>query len=63
MPKLQDGEVIDIDTDGCLICWDAHKRQSYNTGESLAEYGEHNLTGKERNCLRIKGVKFETLQA
>lgn len=47
MPKYTDGEVIGVDTDGCLIQWDGIKEESYNSGETLEQFGEGNLTGEE----------------
>jgi hypothetical protein len=42
-----DNEVLGIDTDGCLILWDADKRQRYNCGETLEQWGKENLTSQE----------------
>ncbi len=36
---FSDGEVIGLDNDGCVICWDADKKELYNTGVSMAEFG------------------------
>ena len=46
-----DGEVLATDTDGCLICFNADNGQPYNCGETLDQYGEHNLTDRERKRL------------
>jgi hypothetical protein len=48
---LRDGEVLDVDTDGCLICWNATTKQSYNCGQTVHDYGVHNLTMRE--CQRL----------
>lgn len=54
LPKLEDGEVINIDSDGCLICWNAETQEPYNCGETREQYGEHNLTDRERHRLSIR---------
>jgi hypothetical protein len=56
MRELADGEVMGIDTDGCLICWDALKKFRYNSGETIQEYGAQNLTEIERNRLTSQGI-------
>lgn len=48
----KDGEVIGIDTDGCLVLWNADDEELYNCGETLEEFGE--LTAIE--LARIKAV-------
>jgi len=47
MCRYVDGQILGVDTDGCLICWDADNGISYNCGETLKEYGEDNLTPDE----------------
>lgn len=43
-----DGEVIGLDTDGCILQWNADDGSVYNCGETLAEFGADNLTESER---------------
>ena len=47
MPRYADFEVVGKDNDGSLVCWDAVSKQPYNCGETLDEFGEHNLTPTE----------------
>lgn len=35
---LIDGEVLGLDVDGCIICWDADKGETYNSGETLEDF-------------------------
>jgi hypothetical protein len=42
-----DSEVIGVDTDGRLIQWDATNGAPYNCGETVDEFGRHNLTQAE----------------
>jgi len=37
--RYDDGEVIGIDADGCLIQWNADDGCAYNCGETLDEFG------------------------
>jgi len=46
-PKWLDGEVLGIDKDNCLICWNAQTKERYNCGETLEVYGKENLTEAE----------------
>ncbi|WP_431106674.1 hypothetical protein [Variovorax paradoxus] len=43
-----DGEVVGIDTDGCLLLWDSEAGCPINCGETLAEFGTETLTPEER---------------
>jgi hypothetical protein len=43
-----DGEVVGVDTDGTILCWDAKQEKPYNTGETLAQYGTVDLTDREK---------------
>lgn len=42
-----DGEVIRLDTDGCLVMWDSDTESEYNSGETLDEFGRENLAPEE----------------
>lgn len=44
---MNDFEVIGVDTDGGLICKDVQTGELYNCGETLEEFGAHNLTEGE----------------
>lgn len=37
--------VVGVDTDGCLVCED--RGEVYNCGETLEEFGAHNLSPAE----------------
>ncbi len=43
---VEDGEVVGIDTDGCVVQWGSDCGL-YNSGETLAEFGESNLRPHE----------------
>lgn len=45
--SLRDGEVVGVDTDGNLICYNASTHSNYNCGETLESYGVDNLTPTE----------------
>ena len=59
--NVADGEVVGLDNDGCIICWDAINKEKYNTGVSLTDFGLENLTEAEqiRICIpnRIRNLK------
>lgn len=48
---LEDGEVIGLDGDGCVICWDAENGMPYNCGDTPEEFGE--MTEVERRRLEV----------
>lgn len=50
-----DGEILDVDTDGCLIMWDNDGDIPYNCGETLEGYGVDNLTQREADRLKAMG--------
>ncbi len=43
---LKDGEVLGLDTDGTVVCWNEGDELPYNTGETVEEYGS--MTQAER---------------
>lgn len=45
--RLTDGEVLGLDTDGCVIQWDKALAAPYNSGETLSEFGLKNMTQAE----------------
>lgn len=45
--NYEDGEVIGLDTDGCLIQWCEENGQPYNCGETPEEFGLFNLSDAE----------------
>lgn len=53
MRGFRDGEVLGFDADDNLICWDVGKGAPYNSGTSLDDYGDKNLTAAERKRLGI----------
>ena len=58
MTAYQDGDVIGIDNDGCVILWDAVKKERYNCGETINQYGLENLTEKERALLNLGNIEM-----
>jgi hypothetical protein len=42
-----DGEVLGLDTDGCVIQFNAGDGEAFNCGESLEDWGRHNLQPHE----------------
>jgi hypothetical protein len=57
--KLEDGEVLALDTDGCVIQWNGDDKETYNCGENLAEWGIHNLRPKEAARLGISADELK----
>lgn len=55
--NVADGEAVGLDNDGCIICWDAIKKEKYNTGVSLTDFGLENLTEAEQIRIRIRNLK------
>lgn len=53
--SFSDGEVICKDNDGALIQSDATNKESYNSGQSAAEFGMDNLSEIEVQRLNMKG--------
>lgn len=47
----RDGEVIGIAPNGTLLQWNADEKAAYNCGETLEQFGIHNLTGTEAQRL------------
>ena len=56
MPKYNDGEVLGVDNDGSVIQWDSEHKHTYNSGESLEDFGINNLNQKEKARLKRKGI-------
>lgn len=56
----EEGEVIGLETDGTVIQWNALDQEGYTSGETLAEYGIHNLRPHELACV---GVSVEQHRA
>lgn len=57
-PNLEDysdGEIVGVDTDGCLILWDDAKSEKYNSGHTLKQFGGmKNLTNREKARVKRK---------
>lgn len=47
-------EIIGLDNDGCVVHWDARKREGYNTGVKLNNYNRNDFTTKEYQRLTNK---------
>lgn len=45
---MTNGEVIALDTDGCIVQWNAETCTPYNCGENPEQFGIDNLTDIER---------------
>lgn len=60
LPPYQDDEVIGLDKDGCVVQWNSDDGMPINSGESLAEFGLHNL--REHEISRV-GVPPDTWRA
>ncbi|WP_425953220.1 hypothetical protein [Ralstonia pseudosolanacearum] len=45
--QYQDDEVTGLNMDGCVMQWDGDKGLAFNSGESLEEFGLHNLREHE----------------
>jgi hypothetical protein len=54
MSTYNDGEVVGVDLDGTILCWDAKQEKPYNTGETLAQYGTEDLTDREKFKLGMR---------
>lgn len=37
--QLEDGEVVCLDNDDCVVCWDKVAGELYNTGCTVKEFG------------------------
>ncbi|CAN7777033.1 hypothetical protein [Caballeronia sp. LjRoot31] len=60
VPPYQDDEVIGLDKDGCVVQWNSDNGMPANSGESLEEFGLHNL--REYEFARV-GVAREAWEA
>lgn len=60
MPPYEDDEVIGLTNDGCVMRWDSDNGMPANSGESLEEFGVHNL--REQELGRV-GVAREAWEA
>lgn len=58
MADFKDFEVIGVESDGKLIQWDAGTKTPYVSGDTLEEFGVHNLTEQEIDRLRSMGVQI-----
>lgn len=52
-PQYQDEEVIGFDKDGRVMQWDGERGLAYNSGESLDEFGLHNLHEHELTRVNV----------
>jgi len=60
LPPYQDDEVIGLDKNGCVMQWNCGNGMPINSGESLEEFGLHNL--REHEISRV-GVPGDTWRA
>ena len=49
----EDGTVLGLDRDGCLLLWDGDKRAVYNCGETVEQFGADNLDAEEKERLGL----------
>lgn len=49
----EDGEIIGLDTDGCVLQWDVDTASAYNSGETPEQYGLHNIRPHEMERINI----------
>lgn len=49
--NFNDGEVVGLDRDGCLVLWNADSKRAENCGETVLEFGLDNLTNEEKSRL------------
>lgn len=47
-----DGEILGLDTNGCLLHWDSEKLSIYNSGETPEEFGLDNIRPEEMKRIR-----------
>ncbi len=52
-PLTEDGAVVGIDTDGCILQDDDGSHGVYNCGETLEQFGLHNLRDSEKDALLL----------
>jgi len=50
---VEDGEVLYVDNDGCIVQWSNEHSRVYNCGETPEEFGLHNLTAKEAARINV----------
>lgn len=46
--NYDDFEVVGLDTDCCVIQWDAASGTAYNSGQTVAEFGLSNMSDTEQ---------------
>ena len=51
------GEILGVDTDGCLILWDGEKK--YNCGETPSEFGEESISEEEWETIKLSRLKID----
>ena len=57
MPQYEDGEIIGLDHDGCILQWDGDEGETYNCGETPEQFGLEYMTTAERK--RISAVQHD----
>lgn len=50
----EDGEVLGLAPDGCVVCWDKPNQIPYDCGETLEEFGIENLHDHERERINVR---------
>lgn len=53
LSKVEDGEILGLDADGCIIQWNGDDLETYNCGETPEEFGVSSIRDIERGRLRI----------
>jgi len=60
MKGFEDQEVIGLESDGQVICWNADTKEPYASGETLEDYGIHNLREPEIGRVGVTRQAWET---
>jgi hypothetical protein len=54
----EDGAVLGLDTDGCLIHWNGDDHVAYCSGETLDNFGIHNLLERELQRVGVSPERY-----
>lgn len=56
--EMEDGAVLGVEEGGMLVQWDAQRRETYTSGEDLAEYGVFNLREHDLEVALVSRATF-----
>ena len=54
LANCEDGEVLGLAPDGCVICWDKPRQIPYDCGDTLEDFGVHCLRDHERERVNVR---------